>query len=88
MLYVGFAETDITPKLGSESPGGMPARRLNAVHDPLKAGAMVIKGEPTAVALVDIDALFITEEGDGAGARGAHGGDVRFSSFSSTFLRP
>ena len=45
MLHVGFAETDITPKLGSQSPGGMQARRLNVVHDPLKAVAMVIKSE-------------------------------------------
>ena len=45
MLHVGFAETDITPKLGSQSPGGMQARRLNEVHDPLKAVAMVIKSE-------------------------------------------
>jgi hypothetical protein len=62
MVHVGFAETDITPKLGSQSPGGMQARRLNAVHDPLKAVAMVIKGEKATVALVGIDALFITEE--------------------------
>jgi hypothetical protein len=62
MVHVGFAETDITPKLGSQSPGGMQARRLNAVHDRLKATAMVIKGEIATVALVGIDALFITEE--------------------------
>ena len=43
MIHVGFAETDITPKPGSQSPGGMQARRLNEVHDPLKAVAMVIK---------------------------------------------
>jgi hypothetical protein len=61
MIHVGFAETDITPKLGSQSPGGMQARRLNEVHDPLKAVAMVIKGEKATVALVGIDALFITE---------------------------
>ena len=62
MLHVGFAETDITPKLGSQSPGGMQARRLNEVHDPLKAVAMVIKGEKATVAIVGIDSLFITEE--------------------------
>ena len=45
MIHVGFAETDITPKPGSQSPGGMQARRLNEVHDPLKAVAMVIKSE-------------------------------------------
>jgi neutral ceramidase len=62
MLHVGFAETDITPKLGSQSPGGMQVRRLNEVHDPLKAVAMVIKGEKATVALVGIDSLFVTEE--------------------------
>ena len=62
MIHIGFAETDITPKLGSQSPGGMQARRLNDVHDPLKAVAMVIKGEKATIALVGIDSLFITEE--------------------------
>jgi neutral ceramidase len=62
MIYVGFAESDITPKLGSESPGGMQARRLNEVHDPLKAVAMVIQGEHATVSLVGIDALFLPEE--------------------------
>ena len=62
MLHVGFSETDITPKLGSQSPGGMEARRLNEIHDPLKAVAIVIKGDQNTVALAGIDALFITEE--------------------------
>ena len=62
MLHVGFAETDITPKPGSQSPGGMEARRLDEVHDPLKAVAMVIKGEKATIALVGIDSLFITED--------------------------
>ena len=62
MLHVGFGETDITPKPGSQSPGGMQARRLEVVHDPLKAVAMVIKGERATIALVGIDALFITAE--------------------------
>src|SRR4051794_39619969 len=62
MLSVGFAETDITPRLGSQSPGGMQARRLNEVHDPLKAVAMVVRGESRTVALVGVDALFIGED--------------------------
>jgi neutral ceramidase len=62
MFHVGFAETDITPKLGSQSPGGMQARRLNEVHDPLKAVAMVIQNDTAAIALVGIDALFVSEE--------------------------
>jgi neutral ceramidase len=62
MVHVGFAETDITPPLGSQSPGGMQARRLNAVHDPLKATAMVIQGANVTVALVGIDAVFVAEQ--------------------------
>src|SRR6476660_9748839 len=61
MIHVGFAETDITPKLGSQSPGGMQVRRLNVVHDRLKAVAMVVKAERATVALVGIDSLFITD---------------------------
>jgi hypothetical protein len=41
----------------------MQARRLNEIHDPLKAVAMVVQSDEVAVALVGIDALFITEEG-------------------------
>ena len=62
MLYVGFAETDITPKLGSQSPGGMQPRRLSEVHDPLKVVAMVIKNDTATIAMVGIDVLFIGEE--------------------------
>jgi hypothetical protein len=62
MMQVGFAETDITPKAGSQSPGGMQARRLSEVHDPLKAVAMVIHGGETTLALVGLDTLFIGEE--------------------------
>ena len=62
MLHVGFAETDITPKLGSQSPGGMQARRLNEVHDPLKAVAVVIQDDKASIALVGIDSIFISEE--------------------------
>jgi neutral ceramidase len=62
MLHVGFAETDITPKIGSQSPGGMQARRLQEVHDPLKAVAMVVQNDHTAIALVGIDSIFISEE--------------------------
>jgi len=62
MLHVGFAETDITPKPGAQSPGGMQARRLNEVHDPLKTVAMVIKGDAATIALVGVDSVFISEQ--------------------------
>ena len=74
MLHVGFAETDITPKLGSQSPGGMQARRLNEVHDPLKAVAMVIQNRRRPrVALVGVDSIFISEEATAAARAGDHG---------------
>jgi neutral ceramidase len=62
MPHVGFAEVDITPKLGSQSPGGMNKRTLAEVIDPLKAVAMVVRSGNTAVAVVGIDALFVTSE--------------------------
>lgn len=62
MMHVGFAEVDITPKPGSQSPGGMQKRTLDEVKDPLKAVAMVIKSPDIAAALVGVDALFIGEE--------------------------
>lgn len=62
MLHVGFGVADITPKPGSQSPGGMRKRPLDQVIDPLKAVAMVVKSGDSSVALVGIDALFITEE--------------------------
>jgi hypothetical protein len=40
----------------------MLARHLQTVHDPLKAVAMVVKGEKQTVALVGIDSLFIGED--------------------------
>jgi hypothetical protein len=62
MVHVGFGEADITPKPGSQSPGGMSARVVHETHDPLKAVAMVLRNGETSLALVGIDALFITAE--------------------------
>jgi hypothetical protein len=62
MLHLGFGESDITPKPGAQSPGGMKKRVLNQMIDPLKAVALVLKTDDLAVALVGIDALFVTQE--------------------------
>ena len=62
MIHVGFAETDITPQPGSRSPGGMQSRTLDKVLDPLRAVAMVIQSGGATIALVGIDALFVTAE--------------------------
>jgi neutral ceramidase len=62
MIHVGFAETDVTPRLGSQSPGGMKARTVAEIHDPLKIVAMVIRSGDRSVAIVGLDALFVTAE--------------------------
>ncbi len=70
MLHVGFGEADITPKPGSESPGGSARRIIEKVDDPLKVVAMVVRTEDGAAALVGIDTLFTPGELT-AGARAA-----------------
>jgi hypothetical protein len=40
----------------------MQARRLNEVHDRLKAVAMVIKADAATIALVGVDSIFISDE--------------------------
>lgn len=62
MIYVGFGEADITPKAGMQSPGGMGIRRLEKVHDPLRAVAVTFLRNDFAVGMVGIDALLVTEE--------------------------
>jgi hypothetical protein len=56
----GFAEADITPKLG-EKPVYMAGfgnnRKATKVHDPLMARAAVLKDGKTSVALVSIDVV-------------------------------
>jgi neutral ceramidase len=62
MIHAGFAEIDVTPAIGSQSPGGMNARIVKEVHDPLKAVAMVLRSGDVSVAIVGLDALFVTAE--------------------------
>jgi len=57
-LEAGFAETDITPKLGSKPvymAGFGQNRKATGVHDPLKARAVVLKDEERKLALVSVD---------------------------------
>ena len=56
-MFVGFAQTDITPKVGAVIPGGFRKRISTGVHDPLHATACVISDEQTTVAIVSVDAL-------------------------------
>jgi hypothetical protein len=56
----GFAEADITPKLGGKPvymAGFGNNRKATKVHDPLMARAVVLKDGKTAVALVSIDVV-------------------------------
>jgi hypothetical protein len=58
-LQAGFAETDITPKVGGDKPvylaGFGQGRKATAVHDPLKARAVVLQHGKTKIALACVD---------------------------------
>jgi hypothetical protein len=58
-LEAGFAETDITPRVGGDKPVYMAGfghnRAATKVHDPLFARAVVLKHDGQKIALVSID---------------------------------
>jgi hypothetical protein len=57
-LHAGFAEADITPKLGDKPvyiAGFGQNRKATAVHDPLMARAVVLKHGERKIAIVSID---------------------------------
>src|SRR5262249_6232665 len=57
-LHAGFAETDITPKLGAKPvymAGFGQNRKATKVHDPLMARAVVLKHGTQKVAMVSVD---------------------------------
>lgn len=59
-LQAGFAETDITPTLKDRTvymAGFGQNRKATAIHDPLKARAIVLKDGKSKIALVSIDVV-------------------------------
>jgi len=58
-MKAGFASLDVTPRPGSENPGGFLKRFLFDVNDPLHVKAAVFDHEGYRVAIVCIDSLSI-----------------------------
>src|SRR5262249_47791686 len=60
-LHAAFAETDITPELHKDRPVYMAGfghnRKATAVHDPLKARAVVLRHGDRTIALVCLDVV-------------------------------
>ena len=61
-LWVGFAETDITPDIGVRMLGGFGVRRATGTADPLLAKAMVARSDSVEVAIVGVDTALLPRE--------------------------